>query len=542
MTLNNILSEWKNFNNGKDEVLENVRNDVAQSWRRSKKAKVDPFKKFKPVDEETLIKSKSESELLIKVVLEEIKAIEQVIQTSSFICVLTNKEGIVIQIKGSKETLKKAEKQGLVNGANRSEAFAGTNAIGLALFKNKPVQIIGAEHFNANFHEWTCSAVPIHHPNGEILGVLNLSGHYSNVHHHTLGLVETLVFNIEKALEHELKNNKSSFEFDRVRDNLYFSFENILYSSSKMKEIVQLAKQVSNTDSRVLVQGESGTGKELIVQAIHNSSKRKNKPFVAINCGAVPTDLMESELFGYSEGAFTGAKKGGKAGKFELADGGTLFLDEVNSMPNEMQVKLLRVLQENEVIRVGGNKTIPLNLRVIAATNSPLDKLIENGEFRQDLFYRLGVVTIKMPPLRERTEDIPLLFSQLLKKVEQKIGIKTNGYSEELISALQSYKWPGNIRELENYIESAVIYSQGKKLSINHFPEKILNDVIVEETAELKSLNQIEKQSIRKTLLLFGGNISKSSKALGITRNTLYNKIKQYNIDFVNDKQNRHLS
>ena len=309
-----------------------------------------------------------------------------------------------------------------------------------------------------------------------------------------------------------------------------FTFSDIIYKSSAMSQVIAMAQQVAVTEARVLLEGESGTGKELFAQSIHNASKRKNGPFIAVNCSAIPNELIESELFGYDEGAFTGAKKRGNPGKFELAEGGTLFLDEINSMPLEMQAKLLRVLQQNEVTRVGGCQAIPLNVRIISASNQPVDDLVREGHFRLDLFYRLGVMVIRIPPLRERIQDIPVLFSSLLSQVCQKSGKIINDYDSNLVALLCSYNWPGNVRELENYIERAVVLARTGCLRIEDFPGKIYHSEAVFACDNLKPLAKQEKEVIEKALQMFGGNISKASKVLGISRNTLYSRMKDYNI------------
>ena len=309
-----------------------------------------------------------------------------------------------------------------------------------------------------------------------------------------------------------------------------FTFDAIIHQDPQMAKIIKMAKTAAGADVRVLLEGERGTGKEMFAQAIHNASQRSGGPFVAINCSAIPRELIESELCGYVEGAFAGAQKGGKPGKFELADGGTLFLDEVNSMPPAMQVKLLRILQQNEVTRLGGEQALPLNVRIIAASNKSLEALVKEGFFRLDLFYRLGVMILKIPSLRERVKDIPLLFTNLLDKISLSTG-KTPRYSlEKLVPALCSYEWPGNVRELENYIERAIVLAHDGPITLEHFPEKMLPKTDESGTAN-NYLAIKEKEAIGKILEIYNGNISKAAKSLGISRNTLYNKIKAYGLE-----------
>lgn len=318
----------------------------------------------------------------------------------------------------------------------------------------------------------------------------------------------------------------------------HFTFNNIIGNSFGLKKAVEMAKAAAGLDVRVLLEGESGTGKELFAQAIHNESGRRHGPFVAVNCSAIPRELFESEFFGYTEGAFTGAKKGGKPGKFELANGGTLFLDEICSLPWDMQAKLLRALQQNEIMRVGGNEVIPINVRIIAASNKPLQELVTKGEFRQDLFYRLNVVAIRIPPLRERVEDIPVLCEYLIAMKSKKLGKPISGIDTRAMEVLCAYHWPGNVRELENCIERAITLAKDNTIRVEDLPTEILVESTkgknecssIKEPSEPKSLKTLEKESILQSLIRFNGNISKASKALGISRTTLYKKIREYDI------------
>ncbi|WP_173299135.1 sigma-54 interaction domain-containing protein [Thermanaeromonas sp. C210] len=313
----------------------------------------------------------------------------------------------------------------------------------------------------------------------------------------------------------------------------HFTFDDIIGNSPSLRKAVEMARAAAELNVRVLLEGESGTGKELFAQAIHNGSARRNGPFVALNCSAVPRELFESEFFGYSEGAFTGAKKGGKPGKFELANGGTLFLDEIGTLPWDMQAKLLRTLQQNEIIRVGGNEVIPVNVRIVAATNTPLEELVVQGEFRQDLYYRLNVIVIRIPPLRERVEDIPVLFEYLVEKISRKLGKKIRRIDKDVIDVLCAYHWPGNVRELENCIERAITLARENIIRVEDLPSEVLQGKSERRSTppgELQSLRTLERETIVRSLARFNGNVSKASKALGISRTTLYKKMRQYDI------------
>ncbi|NFN85646.1 PAS domain S-box protein [Clostridium sporogenes] len=317
-----------------------------------------------------------------------------------------------------------------------------------------------------------------------------------------------------------------------------YNFEDIIGESKEIKKVISYAKSISSSPSTVLIEGESGTGKELLAQSIHNYGDRKENSFIAINCGAIPKSLIESELFGYEDGAFTGAKRGGHAGKFELANGGTLFLDEIGEMPLDMQVNLLRVLQEGYVTRVGGDKIIPVNVRIIAATNKDLKKEVEMGTFRQDLYYRLSVIPIILPPIRERRGDLPILIKYFLRSKSIKLNKPMPHIKEDIYSNMLQYGWPGNIRELENFIENIVNLKGDSSFVLeddfkniehkqNNFHE---NNIGLLYTNKIRTLEEIEKEAIINTLNEYNRNMSKSAKSLGITRATLYSKIKKYNI------------
>lgn len=319
-----------------------------------------------------------------------------------------------------------------------------------------------------------------------------------------------------------------------------WQFKDLIGESLAFIKVKSVAEQLSHTVSTVLITGESGTGKELFAHAIHNSSNRSNHPFVKINCAALPENLLESELFGYEEGAFTGARKGGKHGKFELAMGGTVFLDEIGDMPLTMQTKLLTVLQDRVVERVGGTKPIFVNVRVIAATNCNLEQLVAEQKFRQDLFYRLNVVRLDIPRLEERSEDIPLLVNTLIRKINSKLGTDITKVSHKAIELMQYYDWPGNIRELENLLERAINMADMNRensITIKHFPLLVENTYFPAEPSVADSLTlpdaieQLEKQFIIEALKKSGGNKVHTAKALGIHTSALYRKLGKYGLD-----------
>lgn len=315
-----------------------------------------------------------------------------------------------------------------------------------------------------------------------------------------------------------------------------YYFESIVGNNRALVEQKELAAKAARTISTVLITGESGTGKEIFAHAIHNMSPRRKGPFIKVNCAAVPETLLESELFGYAEGAFTGARKEGKPGKFELANHGTIFLDEIGDMSLSMQAKLLRVLQEKEVERVGSIHTTKVNVRVIAATNQDLLKLVAENKFREDLFYRLNVIILNLPPLRARTDDINLVSTALLQRLNQELGTGVSKISSEVIECFCRYNWPGNIRELENTLERAINFCEGNSVNLEHIPQHIKsckNSELqpVNATGSLETLlEEHEREVIVSTLKNFGGNKTKTAQALNIHRSVLYRKINKYKI------------
>ncbi|MDO8132026.1 MAG: sigma-54 dependent transcriptional regulator, partial [Candidatus Brocadiales bacterium] len=311
-----------------------------------------------------------------------------------------------------------------------------------------------------------------------------------------------------------------------------------------MKRVFEIISTVSNRDTTILIQGESGTGKELTAGAIHYNSNRRDGPFIKVSCAALNKEILESELFGHEKGSFTGAIKT-RHGRFELADGGTIFLDDVDDIPLEMQVKLLRVLQEREFERVGGEETIPVNVRVICATKKDLKKLVQEGSFRKDLYYRLHVVTIQLPSLRERKEDIPLLVTYFLKKYAERQRVKINSISQEALNLLLLYNWPGNIRELENVIEHAVAFCTSDVIIPKNLPKNLTegetpSGIFPIELSTIDSIDLQETLSEAERKLLMwayqktSGNQVRMSEILRIPRTTLQNKLVKYNITKTN--------
>ena len=335
-------------------------------------------------------------------------------------------------------------------------------------------------------------------------------------------------------VQRALKEGETQRELAQLRREVHqrFQFSNIIGKSKAMQQVFDLIRRVAPSNSTVLIQGKSGTGKELVAKAIHYNSPRSHFPLVAVNCSAITETLLESELFGHVKGAFTGAIAQ-KKGLFEDAQRGTIFLDEIADTSPAMQVKLLRVLQEHEIRRVGGNESIKVDVRLIAATNRDLEEAVRKGEFREDFFYRLNVILIRLPPLKDRPEDIPLLAQHFLAKYASGAGASVTAVSKEAMRVFLQYLWPGNIRELENVIERAVTLGAKGEIKVEDLPKNLLGDnreIDAERTPAEASLEEVERAHIARVLKHTGGQISKAARILGMDRRTLYRKIEAYRI------------
>ena len=651
--MNKTKKAWKKFIETDEINALLVRPIIADSWKRCKSAKVDPYSKrpINPLNSKEINILLERNKDLIEVSWPILKMIGEMIRGSGFRVDLVDKDGYFLKIISDIEILEESKKLGSIVGANRSELASGTNGIGTTLSTGEPIQIFGPEHYNVYHHNWTCSSSPIRDSSGNIIGAVNMSGNYRLLHKHTLGMVVSIANAIESALKTEEKvfelsinnkflntiiesisdglivinkkgeithlnsiagkilgkesheaigkpidklirtnfslfdilNNRKGYLEKEItitpfgsKENFQYlltekvvedsegksqgimalfkemkkvhklvggiigskpqlNFSNIIGSNEKLKRAVNLAKVASISSCKILIQGESGTGKEIFAQAIHNNSNRRDKPFIAINCAAIPRDLVESELFGYEEGAFTGAKRGGKPGKFELAESGTLFLDEIESMPLESQPKLLRVIESNQLMRIGSNKIITTDVRIISSTNQDLLLAVKKGNFREDLLYRINTVTVDIPPLRERKDDIPILVKYICDKIGRRINKNNIEIDKKVLEVLCEYNWPGNIRELENVLESALLLSKENIIKIDDMPESVkcfkTHNLSIEQIEKKDNfLVDIEKEVILKALKEAKGNISKASRVLGIDRSTLYRKIEKYKI------------
>lgn len=622
---------------------------IMASWQRCKNRKQNSDVAISSrLSEEEVKRRKGIHRRLIQVAKPFLEELYEFVKGSGFVVVLLDQDACILEVLGDQDILERFKH--FRAGEIWDEETKGTNAMGVVKIEKSPVQVYATEHYVQANHCITCSGAPICATNGEMIGILDVSGDFNKAHMHTLGMVvaavkaiqdelrlkaanaeiiksynnvnaiiETIsegiisfdengritnmnpvalnILNIqgthyqgkhlksilknEDIVDYILRSGRSIYDHEflleknhkQVRflfsgqpiiDNAkeicggvaiireikhvhrlinqmvgaraLFTFEDIIGRSECLKNCIQIAQDIADSASSVILQGESGTGKEMFAQAIHNESSFSHGPFIAINCGAIPRDLIESELFGYEDGAFTGARRGGRAGKFELANDGTIFLDEIADMPLDTQVSLLRVLQEKQVVRIGGYKSISINVRVIAATNKDLKEEVRKGNFREDLFYRLNVININVPPLRKREGDVLLLANYYLRKVSLMLGFTISQLDSQAASSLENYYWPGNVRELANAMERAVNLAKGKNIQLEHLPEHLrkTSNTMKNKAVENDRLEESEKEVILETLESVNWNISKCSSMLGIARNTLYRKINKYNINIKN--------
>lgn len=391
------------------------------------------------------------------------------------------------------------------------------------LEKNEAISII---HKYVSGKTALTTGKPVYDEKGNIIAVIC----------NTRNITELINLKSELYKTKEL-TKKYSEEIKILRKTALFH-EDFIYKSKVMEETIKLALKVSIYDTTVLITGESGTGKEVLAKFIHNESKRKEEAFIKVNCAAIPKDLFESELFGYTEGAFTGASKEGKPGMFELANGGTILLDEIGELPLQVQSKLLRVIQEREVFRIGAKKPTNLDVRILAATNRNLEKEVEEGNFREDLLFRLNVIPINIPPLRERPEDVPELIRFFLEKLNKKYN-KIISIKEETINILKSYSWPGNVRELENLVEYLFIMSTTDEIDVEQLPPRIITEQIennfhhnlINGGSKLTYMVELYEKTLIESTLKNYTSIRQASKALGVHYSTLSRKVKKYGLE-----------
>lgn len=546
-----MRADWDRFISGSDSSND-IEPVVYRSWLRSRDYRISSERILDNdlLPSHQLQERREEHEPLLRAAQHVLPHLLQIFRDLHYIVLLCDRDGYVLNAVGDPSFMTRAQKVSLAPGACWRENVKGTNAIGTSLAEKLPIKILGSNHFVAENHFLNCWAAPIYDSNGNVIGVLDISGTSSNRNQPMLELALMGARMIEQnlrlfQLQKSDRSEQDYEQFFRAPAPILSSRTGMLEApilseigvqlpwlgrSQVTKEAFELAAKAAGSDISVLLQGESGVGKEVMARYIHQTSPRRNGPFVALNCAALPPSLVQSELFGYADGSFTGAKKGGQAGKFELANGGTIFLDEIGDMPTDLQVLLLRVLQEKEVTRIGDDKAKKLNVRVITATHQNLAERVASGMFRLDLYYRLKVVSITVPPLRERMDDIWDLAPYFINKACQSLGKPQFSISGDVYAHLFTHSWPGNIRELENCLYSMVALSKGPVLSAADLPRDFLQQLTVPASSNEPMLSRLTKQAILQALNKTNGKIAPAARLLGIGRSTLYRKLEEFNI------------
>jgi len=505
---------------------------LAGSWKRSRNNGVDPFREAAPAA--TSFLDCDRDQILLEVARPYFEYFGKLLVVSECALALSNSQGVIMHIEGcANRTIKRlVEKHNFLVGSDWNEKKVGTCAIGTAIEEKSDILIQGVEHFSYGWHPYSCMASPVFGQNGsEIIGVVNASSYNGHLHLHSMGWVAAIARLIESDFRKRI-NFKRPGQTSGEKDLKYYATGNplkketsILGNSPGFLFALNTARRVAVTELNVLLAGETGTGKEVFARAIHQASHRSKGPFVAVNCGAIPGELVYSELFGYSEGAFTGASRKGHPGRFEQADGGTIFLDEVGDAPHEVQVGLLRVLEEKVLNRLGSTRPVPVDVRILAASSRDLPSLVEGGKFREDLYYRLAGINIRIPALRERREDIPLLAEHFLNKAAEKTG-RYLGIDDGAMKVLLEYTWPGNVRELKNLMERLAVLADGE--SVNR---ESLVQWGPKGFAGGGSENPPEKDQLVSAISQAGGNMSRVAELLGVNRTTVYRRAKKFGIE-----------
>jgi transcriptional regulator of acetoin/glycerol metabolism len=645
-----IMSAWERLLNGCELPSDSLRDLIDVSWQRCLRAQVDPRRGEAPppLAEESLHSVREAYAELLTSSAPVMAHARNFLAETGTVMALADPSGMILTLEGDPATIAAAANIHLLAGSSWNEVTCGTNAIGTALEIGQPVQIHSAEHYCAGIKRWTCSATVIRHPHdGEIVGVIDVSGLSESYSRHSLALVVTTASRIENRLatremerryrlleccmrplsgdpsdgvvvfdrrgypakgndkaEVALTAQASGFSLSAPRRipalavtaadasaaigpdlpawirpewlepvidggerigtlltiplprrcgvrhgadkvsaqppiDAEVRFAGLIGSDRSLLESAHKARLLAKSNVPVLLLGETGAGKELFAQGIHQSSKAKDGPFVALNCGGLSRELLASELFGYTDGAFTGARRGGMIGKIEAANGGTLFLDEIGEMPLDLQPHFLRVLEQGEIYRLGENTPRKTDFRLVAATHRDLRGEVSAGRFRMDLFYRVAVTSVRVPPLRDRKSDIRILAEHFVNRFAREHSLGAVHLDEGALACLEAYAWPGNVRELRNVIESILLMSHGECLGIDTLPAEIQKLAPGEcgrssDTATPSprtTLQASEEQLIREAIGEARGNLTRAARRLGIAKSTLYLKVKKYGID-----------
>lgn len=533
---------------------------ILESWQRSSQAGLNPYHRNVPsAIEHSLFKKRMEQRgeivELFQFYTRRFTSILEQLGACSFVC---DHDGYILSRIGYGKTLSFFDKVSLFEGGDCSESVVGTNAPGLALVIREPVVVTADEHYTQTYHPAFCVASPILDQDRNLLGCVDITKFFDrfiseDVKKHLLSLALSLsdMIRNEVSLGQIIKSSPPRCSLTGIAAREPGSFRSceaaaeepavtfgcIIGKSPPIASAIRIARTYVHKEGNILLQGETGTGKELFAKAIHSEGPRAGGPFVAVNCAAIPVELAESELFGYERGAFTGAKAEGHPGKFEMAHRGTIFLDEINSMPLAVQAKILRVVESKRVSRINGKRERPIDVRVVAAGNGNLCKEVELGTFRKDLLYRLNVLPLRVPPLRDMREDIPDLLAEFLDACSAKQGIPAKRISEEALRRLLDYDWPGNVRELKNFVEYICHAVEEEEVLVPHLPSEIATAARGMEVPhdggtceERPNFKTMERACLIETMRRTRGNAIEAARMLGISRSTLYRKLNKHGI------------
>ena len=534
-----------------------LQSHILDSWKRCSQAGLNPYHRNIPsAIEHSQFKKRMEQRIeiveLFQFYTRRFIGILEQLGACSFVC---DTDGYILSRIGYGKTLSFFDNASLFEGGTIVEEVVGTNAPGLALVTREPVMVTADEHYTQTYHPAFCVASPILDENRNLLGCVDITKFFDHfisedVKKHLFSLALSLsdmirneVFLgrvIKSSTAHYPHSGAAAAEPRQARgaavmaDEPPVTFSRIVGTSPPIASAVRIARSYVHTGGNVLIQGETGTGKELFARAIHADGPRAGGPFVAVNCAAIPLELAESELFGYERGAFTGAKAEGHTGKFEMAHQGTIFLDEINSMPMQVQAKILRVVETKRVSRINGRREIPVNVRVIAASNGNMAEEVSRGAFRRDLFFRLNVLPLRVPPLRDMKEDFRDLLEAFLGECAARHESPGKRISDGAFRRLVAYEWPGNVRELKNCVEYLCYTVEGEEILDHHLPPEIVpsGDTGGERTAweDTRNFSSLERMFLIETMRRFHGNAVEAARMLGVSRSTLYRKLKKHGI------------
>jgi len=549
-------SEWRDYIRRGCE--RGVQSKIIESWQRCGRGGLNPYERNTPVPVESSqfnkrIEENLEIVELYQFYIRRFSGLLEQLGACSFVC---DTDGFILSRAGYGKVLHFFDNFSLSEGSSCCEKVIGTNAPSLALIVREPVVVTADEHYTKTYHPAFCAASPILDENRNLLGCVDITKFFDpNISEKLRKHLLNLAISLSDMIRNEVflgrlaksspvyrsawgaapRDARDPSNGDIPDDGPRPSFARIVGLAPPLAKAVQTARTFGGKEGNVLIVGETGTGKELFAQAIHAEGRRANGPFVTVNCAAIPLELAESELFGYERGAFTGARAEGHPGKFEMAHRGTIFLDEINSMPLPVQAKILRVVETKRVTRINGKREIPVDVRIIAASNRVLTDEVAAGTFRKDLFYRLNVLPLRVPALREMKEDIPPLLDAFFRACAEEHGACRKQISPEALRHMVAYDWPGNVRELKNCAEYLGFTVEGDVVLERHLPPEILaieagTPAPKAVPKEPRNLGSLERTFLTETLQSFHGNAVDTARNLGISRSTLYRKMKKYGI------------